>query len=344
MLTLVTCIRDEGPFILEWLAHHRALGVTDFLIYSNDCTDGSDALLDALAANGILTHIPRGEMRRGQSPQWTALKSAWDHPLVTQAEWVLVSDVDEFVDTTADTLTDLIESRPDGVEGFVLPWRLFGYSGHVDYQDKDVTSLFRHRAPDGYIGTMGGTFVKSLFLRTRKLSKLGVHRPRQKKDTIVHWLDGSGEPMPDRYNASDEHISTFAMVNSGPTRAWINHYSVRSVESFLVKAARGLPSSRKKHVDLSYWVERNFNHVRDETILRRAEALAAARAELDALPGVTDAHEACVAAHRQKISDLLRDKSQYEFYRAMIIAGSSSGASVPNRRRILRQWHHVKKD
>ena len=55
----VTCVRDEGPFLLDWLAHHRGLGVTDFLIYSNDCSDGTVQMLDALQASGFVNHIPQ---------------------------------------------------------------------------------------------------------------------------------------------------------------------------------------------------------------------------------------------------------------------------------------------
>ena len=34
-------MRNEAPFILEWIAYHRAIGFDDFLIYSNDCSDGN---------------------------------------------------------------------------------------------------------------------------------------------------------------------------------------------------------------------------------------------------------------------------------------------------------------
>ncbi|MEY8840170.1 glycosyltransferase family 2 protein, partial [Cribrihabitans sp. XS_ASV171] len=53
-ITAVTCVKNEGPFLLEWIAFNRLLGVTDFLFYSNDCTDATDRLLDALAARGIV--------------------------------------------------------------------------------------------------------------------------------------------------------------------------------------------------------------------------------------------------------------------------------------------------
>ena len=44
-ITAVTCVKNEGPFLLEWIAFNRLIGVTDFLFYSNDCTDGSTRLV-----------------------------------------------------------------------------------------------------------------------------------------------------------------------------------------------------------------------------------------------------------------------------------------------------------
>lgn len=56
-ITAVTCVKNEGPFLLEWIAFNRLLGVTDHLFYSNDCSDGTDRLLDALKDWGV-QHLP----------------------------------------------------------------------------------------------------------------------------------------------------------------------------------------------------------------------------------------------------------------------------------------------
>ena len=40
----ITTLRNECAFLLEWLAHHRAVGFTDFLVFSNDWQDGTDAM------------------------------------------------------------------------------------------------------------------------------------------------------------------------------------------------------------------------------------------------------------------------------------------------------------
>ena len=59
-ITAVTCVKNEGPFLLEWIAFNRLIGVTDFLFYSNDCSDGTDRLLDAQRLNdcGIANSDP----------------------------------------------------------------------------------------------------------------------------------------------------------------------------------------------------------------------------------------------------------------------------------------------
>ena len=86
----VLTVRNEGPFLIDWLAHHRAAGITDVLAMSNDCDDGTDAMLDRLQALGWLVHLPNpGPHPRG--PQWSALALADRHraqiPVVARIHW-----------------------------------------------------------------------------------------------------------------------------------------------------------------------------------------------------------------------------------------------------------------
>jgi hypothetical protein len=62
---IVTTMKNEGPFILEWIAYHRAIGVDDFLIYTNDCTDGTDTMLQMLMAKGLC------QWRENPFARWT---------------------------------------------------------------------------------------------------------------------------------------------------------------------------------------------------------------------------------------------------------------------------------
>ena len=45
---LVSTMKNEGPYLLEWLAYHKSIGIDDFCIFSNDCTDGTNLMLTGL--------------------------------------------------------------------------------------------------------------------------------------------------------------------------------------------------------------------------------------------------------------------------------------------------------
>ena len=72
-------MRNEGPFIVEWVTWYRMLGFTDIVVVSNDCTDRSPELLDALARAGWLHHI-RCDVPDGQPITPRKLKAAQAHP------------------------------------------------------------------------------------------------------------------------------------------------------------------------------------------------------------------------------------------------------------------------
>lgn len=67
-----TVVKDEAPFLLEWIAFYRMIGFDTVVIYSNNSTDRTDELCAAMAAEGLIEHhIHQPE---GRSPQGHA---AW---------------------------------------------------------------------------------------------------------------------------------------------------------------------------------------------------------------------------------------------------------------------------
>ena len=55
-VTAVSMMKDEGPYVIEWVAHHLAVGFTDLLVYTNDCSDGTDDMLIRLEELGLAHH------------------------------------------------------------------------------------------------------------------------------------------------------------------------------------------------------------------------------------------------------------------------------------------------
>ena len=60
----VTTMKNEAPFMLEWVAHNQAIGFDSFLIYTNDCDDGTDDIARRLDALGIASHVDNNEIGR----------------------------------------------------------------------------------------------------------------------------------------------------------------------------------------------------------------------------------------------------------------------------------------
>lgn len=262
----ITTIRNEAPFILEWLAYHQHIGVTDFLIYSNDCDDGSDVLLDRLAARGIVHH-ERNHARGKKSVQWRALTKAKRHPVVKKADWIYVTDMDEFlcIHQDAGTISDLIAARPDA-EGFMIPWRMFGNNGVRAFTDTPVLSQFTQAAPDALLWPWRAVQFKSLYRKSAKFTLLGVHRPQlEERADYGIWYDGNGDRVGE--------VSGTIIVTTQPRYglAQINHYALGAMESFLVKVERGKPNHSADPIDLAYWVDRNLSAIEDRRILRHQE-------------------------------------------------------------------------
>ncbi|MFY0595302.1 MAG: glycosyltransferase family 2 protein [Cognatishimia sp.] len=337
----ITTVKDEAPYLLEWIAHHRAAGVTDFLIYSNDCSDGTDKLLKALQMAGILRHIPH-EKTSGQSIQWQALKDAWKHPLRKKADWILVSDVDEFVNIRVGNhrFEDLISAVSPEADAIVMQWRLFGHNDVFDMRDAPVTEQFTRAIPDDAKYPVAASLIKTLFKPTGPFNMLGVHRPKQKdimKARRPIMVDGSGKFLSQDFAMAGERISTFGLP-VGRDLVDMNHYAIKSAMGFLVKRARGLPN-RKKDVGLNYWVERNFNTVEDTSISAMRPATKEQYDKLMNLPGVAALHDAAVLWHQERFSELVKDPDTHKLLTQIVTAGSS--AMVPeNLQKQLISWYH----
>ncbi len=307
-VVVVTCMKNEGPFILEWLAYHRAIGVNNFLVYTNDCEDGTDTLLTLLQDRGYLEQRENPFPGTGLKPQHAALAAASDEVIVQKAAWAISMDVDEFIciHVGDGTLPALFDAVPDA-NMISLTWRLFGNADIDKFADEPIILNHTRCAREFANRPHQAWGFKTLFRQNGIFKKLGVHRPKglrpQAKDHI-HWVNGSGERMPEKAfrNAWRSNAQTY-----GYALATLNHYAVRSSESFLVKRDRG----RVNHVDrdqgLAYWFRMNNNEEEDRSIMRMADRFLAELSDIKSDPEIAALHEASVRAHKEKIEALRAD-------------------------------------
>ncbi len=309
-MTIVTAMKNEGPFVLDWIAHNRVIGVRDILVYTNDCEDGTDRLLSCLAEAGV-TQRDNPFRTTGQVPQYAAFRAAESEPVVQDADWLMTLDVDEYLNIHAGegTLVDLLAAITDA-HAISLPWRLFGNADQTQFTDKPVVEQFTRCAPEYAPRPLQAWAFKTLYRNEGLFRRLGVHRPKglvkSYRDTL-NWVDATGTRLPPIIWDKAWRMSK---AHWGYTHATLNHYAVRSAESFLIKRQRGKVNRTRREQGLAYWFRMNHNAEEDRSISKLASRVAAEKAALLALPGVREAHDTAVAWHRDRAA-MLRTEPEY---------------------------------
>ncbi len=319
----ITSVKNEAPFLIEWLAYHRAIGFTDFLVFSNDCTDGTAQMLDRLQELGALTHVPN-PAPWDEGPQWAALKTADRHPLTQAADWVLFHDIDEFlaIHTGDGTLSALLAALPEAT-AIPLTWRLFGNAGVVEETGGLVTERFTRAAPAVMGWPWRAAMFKTLFKRDGIYQKLGVHRPRapdRARLAEARWFDGSGRALGGAF-LTNRVFSDYGQDNYA--LAQLNHYALGAAQSYVLKCDRGRANRAASPFDVSYWVERNFCDVEDVSCARMTRASEPLRAQWMADEVLGGLHSTALAARQARFAALMLEEPYRALFGRVLLAGPS---------------------
>lgn len=298
---VITSMKNEGPYILEWIAHHRVIGFNRFLVFTNDCDDGTVEILQRLQDLGVVVHQHNTILRRG--PQKSALKYAKTHPLAIDADWVLVSDIDEFLNIKIGEghVDDLIDAVP-GADVIPVTWRLFSHNDVVAFEDELVMEAFTDAEAPLKNGGAPNRFVKSLYPNSPAIQRYGTHGPifaEGVKDNFT-WIQPDGRRLNGANNLTRPE-SAFAYEI-----AQFNHYAVRSVDSYLVKRDRGRVNHYKQTMGLDYWTRMCRGGEKDLSIHRYLGPVKEEMERLKSDQALKTLHDASVRWHGNRIEELKR--------------------------------------
>lgn len=276
ILAIAAPVRDEAPYLLEWIAHHRALGVSLFLLGDNGGTDETSELLERLAqANEIVRVDWRSAKYFQLAFNAQAIAVARDY-----VDGLFLIDVDEFLRpmNPAGSLLEACEPwlRDDTVSAVALNWAIFGSSGHRTQADEAVTERFTRRAEQDFpVNRHTKAFVKP----SRASGPSGN----------AHALDITGGRYIASGGADVVWDTTTAKSGISESVAWerlrIDHFVVKSVEEFERKRARGCadhPFSEAQRAAPEYFAGHDRNEVLDPMPPELVRRMKAARAEIEA--------------------------------------------------------------
>ncbi|MGL4237339.1 MAG: glycosyltransferase family 2 protein [Tabrizicola sp.] len=322
----LSTMKDEGPFVVEWVAHHLAVGFTELMVYTNDCSDGTDTLLKRLQSLDIGVHHRENIMPEGVKPHPSMLKLAADEELIINSDWLLVLDADEFMCVThpSGTLDGLVtDLNAMNASAMVLTWRIFGSSGVRDWSRAPITDQFTRAAPEFWNKGWG---TKTMLKFDPKYLRLGMHRPiikSQHKETdypdSVLWVNGSGRPLEDWFKFRGWRSIRRTV---GYDWAQINHYAIKSMDAYSLRKFRGNANLKKDKYNSDYWSLQDRNEVEDLQIARHRDRRAAIMAELLKDDEVRRLHEAAHARAEARLAEY-RPSPEYQAYVQNLIAASN---------------------
>ena len=308
-------MKNEGPYILEWLAYHRVIGFSDFLIYTNDCEDGTTDILDRLTEMGLVQHERNEVLLRG--PHKSALKYAFQHPLADR-EWIYVADIDEYLNVKIGdgSVQALIAAHADA-DVIPVTWRLFSHNDIIEYDDVSLMERMTDAERPLAEGGFPNRFVKSLFRRTDDVERFGLHGPRYIDGANPKWVQPGGRVLGEGDNL------THPAEHYGYDVAQVNHYAVRSLDGYLVKKDRGRANHVKQELGGAYWRKMCLGGEEDITIHRHLDATKAEMARMKEDATLARLHADSVAWHKAKIEALQQDRA-FRRVRGMILKMSEA--------------------
>jgi hypothetical protein len=305
---VVATARNEGLYLLEWIAHHKGLGFDHLFIYSNDNTDGSDDLLRALAEAGDITWIDN-RVGAGHRAQWKAYGHALRvMPDVLDYDWALFIDLDEFfvpnpaLYSSLGAFLDDHERRE--VDAIAVNWMMVGPNSQAHWRD----DVMRRRFPAGR--NDANAHIKTMMRPARFIHSF-PHDPASYRDEPWIFRNSGGALHVHNPDAPGRALS----LNPDFAGARIVHFFFKSAAEFLWKASRPRGDDVLSHAvglvalnpGFMIGLVSSFDEAGEPTLMEHwgSEVDSRIAALLD-LPGVRAAAEACKATYARQMPGILR--------------------------------------
>lgn len=245
-LSIVCIVKNEVPYIREWIRYHLSIGVEHFYIYDNDSTDNLTEVLQEFKDKITYTKTS------GRLRQLDAYNNALNR-FSKETRYLGVIDADEFLycPENGHEVFPIIDEylKQSKIGGLVVNWIIYG-SSHFDSKPNGlVTNNFLYRSQF--------EFEKNRLVKT-------ICNPRK---VFSFTLTHAANYLPGFYAVNEEyqHIEWVTTKHTSVSKIRINHYYSKSREEFAAKRARGggdVLTKRRK----SEFEEHDKNDVFDDSL------------------------------------------------------------------------------
>lgn len=248
-LALYAIFKNESHIFKEWLEHYMREGVEHFYLIDNGSDDDYGKVIKPYMDKITLFH-DTGDYSSGKYSKQASLYQKHIFPKFNETVWMLCVDFDEFMYTKKGTLhSELMKSEYDGVGQIMVPWKMFGSSGHITQPGRVVQSfLYRKKLPYFTYGNY------KTICRTEAIEEIDG----------VHWYENIKSGFR-TIKYKDQNELTEEEQRNLPFQ--LNHYIIQSWEWFKnTKMTRGDSNFKTNSRDENYFKNWDCNDILDDEL------------------------------------------------------------------------------
>jgi len=221
-------VKDEDPFLAEWVEFHLNQGVEKIYIYDNGSKNSPRKILDKYIKENKVDVTDWTDIKTGRHVR------AMNHCLNRKdikTTWMMLTDIDEFTYVIDRKLSEWLKGyeKWDSVK---IKWLGYGANGHVTRPKGSVLENYTMRGKPGDLP--GG----------KSIVKFGIIKA-----------------MRDPHNPKDQ--TRKIQIDKG---AWINHYVCRSEEDWEEKCRKGGGNGRPRVMKTFKQIQGKLNKIEDKRI------------------------------------------------------------------------------
>ena len=245
-LSIVAVVKNEVPYIVEWIEYHLLVGVQKFIIYDNESTDNLRECLEPYIKNDIVEYIFFPGIRQQLNSYNDAIRR-----YRYSSFWFAFIDIDEFLlPVTNETISDFLKNFED-MPGIEVNQIIYGSSENTKKTNNLVMERFKdHSNYDLFNNRAVKTIANSRYISFMKT----VH--------VAEYFNGEYSVDSDKNKTYIPSLQRTPLHN----KIRINHYCIKSLEEFYEKSNRGRAATPGK-LNMDYFYERDRNEIKDDIIM-----------------------------------------------------------------------------
>lgn len=218
-LSICSITKNETPYLKEFVAFHRAVGIEKFYFYDNESDIPVKETLKGEIEKGIVKVIDFPGHGK-QMPAYTHFIQNYGK----ETKWAAIIDLDEYlVPQIKDNVPEVLsEYERNPFSAFQVSWRIFGNNDHIEQPEGLIIENYTSASPFTW---HENTHTKAI-IQPERIIKAG---------TNPHYC----VPKPGYFNVSEDFQEVRnAWTKHSSKKLRLNHYFTKSLEEFKIKISR----------------------------------------------------------------------------------------------------------